>query len=336
MPPTRNALIRYKTIDDCLRNRNRKWTLQHLIDACSEALYEFSNLDKKVSKRTIQKDIEVMRSDALGYNAPIITYERKYYTYEDPSYSISKMPLTHEELLKLSSAVEVLRQFKGFDAFKDLTGLVQKLEDRLSSMGQQEESVISLEKNEHLTGLEYLDPIYQAILERQPLEIEYKTFGDAHTSRYVLHPYYLKEYRNRWYVLGMDHESGRIIRWGLDRIKSLREKFIPFQSNQSFNIEAHFRDVIGVTVQPGEEVQEVLLLLTNKQAPYHLTKPFHSSQEIVRQDENGTLISLRVRINYELEREIMALGEKIKVVSPEPLKKLIQRRLTAASDRYKE
>ncbi|MCB0840421.1 MAG: phytanoyl-CoA dioxygenase, partial [Bacteroidetes bacterium] len=87
MPVNRNALIRYKTIDKCLQNRYRRWTLEDLIEACSEALYEYEGIDKGVSKRTVQSDIQMMRSDKLGYNAPIIVLEKKYYTYEDPDYS---------------------------------------------------------------------------------------------------------------------------------------------------------------------------------------------------------------------------------------------------------
>ena len=65
------ALIRYKTIDNCLRNRRRKWTLDALIEKVSEALYEYEGIVKGISRRTIQGDIQMMRSDKLGYNAPI-------------------------------------------------------------------------------------------------------------------------------------------------------------------------------------------------------------------------------------------------------------------------
>ena len=76
MPVTRNALIRYKTIDQCLQNRYRQWMLDDLIEACSEALYEYEGIDKGVSRRSVQADIQMMRSDKLGYNAPIVVVDR--------------------------------------------------------------------------------------------------------------------------------------------------------------------------------------------------------------------------------------------------------------------
>ena len=95
MPVNRNALIRLRTIDKCLQNRYRKWTLDDLIDACSDALYEYEGIDKGVSRRTVQGDIQLMRSNKLGYNAPIIVKEKKYYTYEDPNYTITDLSLIH-------------------------------------------------------------------------------------------------------------------------------------------------------------------------------------------------------------------------------------------------
>ena len=71
MPVSKNALIRYKTIDRCLQNHYRRWTLDDLIEECSKALYEYEGRDEGVSRRTVQLDIQMMRSDKLGYNAPI-------------------------------------------------------------------------------------------------------------------------------------------------------------------------------------------------------------------------------------------------------------------------
>ncbi|RYF79413.1 MAG: phytanoyl-CoA dioxygenase, partial [Chitinophagaceae bacterium] len=66
MPVNRNALVRYRTIDKCLQNRRRKWTIEQLIEACSLALYEYEGIEKDISLRTIRFDLNAMRSDKLG------------------------------------------------------------------------------------------------------------------------------------------------------------------------------------------------------------------------------------------------------------------------------
>ena len=108
MPANKNALIRYKTIDRCLRNRFRLWTIDALTEACSEALYEMEGIIKGVSVRTVQGDLQIMRSDKLGYNAPIEVFDKIYYRYADPNYSINEMPLTEDDCRLLKQAVEML------------------------------------------------------------------------------------------------------------------------------------------------------------------------------------------------------------------------------------
>ena len=110
MPANKNALIRYKTIDNCLRNPYRRWTLEDLVEACCDALYDCEGIRKGVSVRTVQGDIQMMRSDKLGYNAPIVVYENKYYKYEDPDFSIMDMPLSQNDYLVMQEAVDMLRQ----------------------------------------------------------------------------------------------------------------------------------------------------------------------------------------------------------------------------------
>ena len=136
MPANRNALIRYKTIDNCLRNKYRRWTLEDLIDACSDALDEYEGISKGISRRTIQMDIQVMRSEKLGYNAPIVVYDNKYYKYEDENYSITNTPLSEQDLHVMSEAVEVLRQFKGFSYFANMGDIINRLEDHVTSARQ--------------------------------------------------------------------------------------------------------------------------------------------------------------------------------------------------------
>lgn len=108
MPVNKNALIRYKTIDRCLRNRYRRWTLDLLVEACSDALYDMEGITRGVSVRTVQADMQVMRSDKLGYNAPIEVYDNKFYRYADPDYSIDAAPLDDDVALVVTQALKLL------------------------------------------------------------------------------------------------------------------------------------------------------------------------------------------------------------------------------------
>lgn len=131
MPVNKNALIRYKTIDKCLRNRYRRWTIEDLVDACSDALYEMEGIDKGVSMRTVQGDIQIMRSDKLGYNAPIEVYENKFYRYADPEYSINENPLNAEDYDLMEKAVCLIGEIPENETAKELKSVLSKLKGKL-------------------------------------------------------------------------------------------------------------------------------------------------------------------------------------------------------------
>ena len=70
MPVNKNALIRYKTIDNCLRNPYRRWTVEDLVDACSDALYEFEGIRRGVSLRTVSKSMTTSITGTLTVTIP--------------------------------------------------------------------------------------------------------------------------------------------------------------------------------------------------------------------------------------------------------------------------
>ncbi|MFI1770682.1 WYL domain-containing protein [Thalassobellus citreus] len=334
MAVNKNALIRYKTIDKCLQNNFRQWTLNDLIEAVSDALYEYEGKNIDVSKRTVQLDLQMMRSDKLGYNAPIVVYDRKYYKYEDESYSITNSPISNQDLSKLSEAVSFLKQFQGFSHFEELGSMVQKLEDHVYTQKTQEKSLIDFEKNENLKGLRFLDRLYQFILKKQAIEITYQSFKARQESSFVFYPYLLKEFRNRWFIVGRRRKNEGIMNLALDRIISIKKSSKAFVTDLNFNSEDFYKHAIGVSVSPNLEPETVLLYVNHKQAPYILTKPFHHSQKEVSRDNYGVTISLNVQLNFELEKEILGLGEGVKVIAPERLKRNIKERLYDAVDAY--
>ena len=131
MPANKNALIRYKTIDKCLRNRYRRWTIEDLVDACSDALYDMEGIAKGVSMRTVQGDIQIMRSDKLGYNAPLEVYDNKFYRYADPEYSINENPLNAEDYALVEKAVCLIGEMPEDNTVKELKTVLSKLKGKL-------------------------------------------------------------------------------------------------------------------------------------------------------------------------------------------------------------
>jgi len=337
MALNKNALIRYKTIDKCLQNNNRRWTLDNLIKACSDALYEYEGRDTDVSKRTVQLDIQMMRSDKLGYNAPIEVYDKKYYKYGDEDFSITDIPLTENDMNVLSETVEMLKQFKDFSLFNELGGIIQRLEDKIYTEKNHKSSIIHLDKNDGLKGLEHLDTLYQAILKKIVLKLNYQSFKARQASVLTFYPFILKEFNNRWFLVGKVSSNKPILTLALDRIVDIDYDFsLPFL-NDDFNGDEYYKNTIGVTVLNEDQLQEVLLKIDRSNAPYVLTKPFHHSQELVgRNDDGGVTIKLYVHLNYEFERLILGFGDAIEVLGPRILRKRMQNKMERAYQLYSQ
>jgi predicted DNA-binding transcriptional regulator YafY len=335
MAQTKNALIRYKTIDKCLQNKYRQWTLQDLVDACSDALYEYEGRDINVSLRTTQLDIQLMRSDKLGYNAPIEVYGKRFYRYADEDYSITNIPLTENDMTILNESVEMLKQFKNFSLFHDLDGVIQRLEDTIYVEKTHRSAIIHLDKNEQLKGLENFDPIYQAIVKQICLILSYQSFKAQKPIQVHFHPYILKQFNNRWFVVGREEGKTQIMTFALDRIENIDYNLELDYSSQDFNGDDFYKDTYGVTVLGDSMLMDVTLKIDQTNAPYVLTKPFHHSQTLLETlDDGSVIIQLRVHLNMEFDRLLLGFGPSIKVLKPNILKNRIRERCKQAYEQY--
>lgn len=339
MPINRNTILRYKTIDRMLQN-GRRATLDELIEACNDALY-YTNGTGDVSRRTIQHDIQEMRySQSLGYYAPIIVVDKKYYKYEDSEYSITQIPLSVEDLSHLAEAVDLLKQMSSFNGFDGVEDVVNRLEDHVASMRFKVEPVILLESNERLRGLEYITDIHNAIIEKKPLGITYKTFHSVQPQVFYFSPYILKEFRNRWFVFGKRHDMSEdmVVNLALDRIEDIAEtpKNEKYRKDKAFTPAEFFRDIIGVTRFEESGIEHIVFAATAHEAPYIRTKPLHHSQkEGETLDDGKILFSIDVIPNRELERDLLSFGEGITVLSPQSLVEKLQNRLEKTVENYK-
>ncbi len=330
--------MRYKTIDRMLR-KGRKVTLDELIEACNDALYE-TNGYGEVSRRTIQHDIQEMRySQALGYYAPIKVVDKKYYKYDEYGYSITQIPISSEDMAQLSEAVDLLKQMSSFRGFDGVEDVVNRLEDYVASMRYKVEPVILLESNERLRGLEYITDLHDAIMNKEPIEITYKSFRSAEAQTFCFSPYILKEFRNRWFVFGNRHDFTYtpLCNLALDRIEGIADapKGERYIKNRDFHPSTYFKDMIGVTRNVESLVEHVMFIASATEAPYLRTKPLHQSQkELGIQPDGSVLFSIDVILNHEMERDLLGYGEGITVLSPDGLVEKLHKRLAETLENY--
>ena len=337
MPANKNALIRYKTIDNCLRKKYLRWTIEDLVDACSDALYDCEGISKGVSLRTVQGEIQMMRSDKLGYNAPIEVYDNKYYRYADPDFSITNMPMSQNDFQVMQEAVDMLRQLSDFEQFNEFADVVGRLEDKLAVSQKKRKPIVHFDSVKDLKGIELLSPLYDYIVQKQTLRIMYKSFYAKTPAEHLFFPYLLKEFRNRWFVFGSNVESDRIYHLPLDRIVSIEPVDIQYRENPKFDSEHFFDNVIGVTAGENDFPRKIRFWATAEQSKYIKTKPLHHSQKVIEHRADGSCVfMIFVVINYELFSTFLSYGSGIKVLSPKVVVEHLKGQATQMKRLYKD
>ncbi len=338
MPVNRATLIRISTIDRCLQNHYRRWTINDLIDACTDALAEFEGRSNPVSRRTFQNDLALMRSDRLGYNAPIVVRDNKYYEYEDPDFSITHLPLNDEGLHALNSALDILRQLQGFPQLAASIETISKLNEQISRHSGNSVPAMDLETVTGYRGTQFIGTIYDAVRKQQTIIVEYQSFKALQSEKLIVYPYLLKEYRNRWFLIGekATNRSPQVNIFALDRIHSVElDKTHSFKRCANFDPEHYFDDTIGVTRLIGDKARRVVIKIDRQQAPYVESKPFHKSQKVEQHFRDGSIqISLKVVINNELERLILGYGGHTEVIAPPEFRARIAESIRKAASHY--
>jgi predicted DNA-binding transcriptional regulator YafY len=328
-------MIRYQALDRCFRNTGRKYYINDLIEACNEALRDFKKRDESISKRSIFVDIEFMES-TKGWS---IELERKhdgrkvYYRYTDTAFSINNQLLNETEEHQLKEALLTLSRFKGLPQFEWVDEIIARLDSGLK-LSHNNNKIIEFDQNNYLKGLEFITPLYKAILYKTVISIEYKSFRQDAIQTFILHPYFLKQYNNRWYVFGKNDASGNIINLALDRVITIKDSNKQYIPNNEIGFDEYFEDVVGVTIKNGGAIEKIVLKVSNSLYPYIQTKPLHGSQKVKEEGKLYTLITLDIIINYELESLILSFGDNIEVLQPASLRHAISKKIFASYKKY--
>lgn len=333
MPAIKNAHIRYRIIDRCLRNKFRPYpTKEDLRSTCEEALFG-SEDGSHISDSTIEKDLFAMREEM---DAPI-RYSKihKGYYYEDENFSINDIPLSDEEIESLKFASHTLMQFKDAAIFQQFGFAIDKIFDRIAASDEfdnEDSEIIQFEKGFSSQGNEYLPDLLEAIKHRLIVTFVYESFISGVSKARKVVPILLKEYRNRWYLIVFDLDKSDIITYALERMENLKVTKDVYSSEINFSANDFFKYSTGITAG-SKKVETIIFKADAIAAKYIQSQPFHFSQKEI-DNKNGSTFSLEVIISEELIRELMSYGGEIEILQPAILREKMAERFAKAVKIY--
>lgn len=348
MPANKNALIRYRYLDELLSSRVKYYTRQELTDKLNE------HLSTPVSKRCVEKDlIDIQDEWGIEYDEKI--YDgKKYIHYADPSFSIFNKELTQEERTMLRSVLATVGQFDGLPNFEWLETMRLKLgKDSGSALssgefeGYEDEKLIQFSNNPYLKNSNMLAGLFQHIVSKQTIQIEYKPYSATESFPVVVSPYRLKQFNNRWYLICSRMQDGRFTNYALDRMVSFKAaediEFMPCP----IDIDEHYDDIIGVTYISDAPVETVIFAGSPREIQFILTKPLHWTQKRPSIEEQARLheeypnvpsdwifLTIECKWNFELITTLFSFGERILVLSPNRVLDDIQNKIISMNKLY--
>lgn len=317
MPHIKNALIRFRIIDKCIRNKYKPFpSKRDLREACEESL--FGSVDgSHICDSTIEKDMFSMK---MEHDAPIKYSNRERgYFYENPDFSINDIPLTDDDMEAIGFAAKTLMQFRDVEMFQQFGSAIDKIVDRIAvSKEENAEQFIQFESMSSDGGNEHLTPILGAIKEKIWITFDYASFVSGELKPRKVIPLLLKQYRNRWYLISFDESKKDYITYALDRIEDLKVSAERTTQPLDFNPDNYFKYAMGIT--SGNKSQEIVHLKVSSVAAKYLDSlPIHSSQKVIEMNDDNFVFALEVIVSEELIREILSYGGEVKVLKPSSL-----------------
>lgn len=332
MPKKKDPMTRYLLLDECFRNKHGHFRFYDLFHFVNRKLRE-KDLEE-VSERTLHEDIRNMQRDDVGFGIELahdFDGRERIYHYEDMDYSILSRPLTQSQAEMLTKTIEMLSHLRGMPNYEWLDQTLVLLRQQFE-LGKTSPDYVHFSQCEKLIGLSFFTPLYEALRNERVLEITYHRFGQPSRKR-VVHPYMLKQYNNRWYLIGLEERllpRHKYAVLALDRIEKVKEldgvKLLPVNRDE---LNRYYADIVGVSRLPEGRICEVRVKAYYPAAHYLETKPLHKSQKVVDAVpgvQGYKVFKWLVLENEELVQQLLVYADQIEVLEGEWVKAKIKER----------
>lgn len=339
MPVNKNALTRYKYLDDFLSDRHHYYDIHDLTEKCNQKLVEDGF--PEVTQRCIEKDINYL--EYTPFSADIERFRvngKRCLRYENPSFSIFRKELTEEECNLLCEVLNTIGQFNGLDNFEWMNSM------KIGLGLKERPKVISFSNNPYLRNSNMLGMLFDYISNQVVVQLSYHTFSDAETKSIVFHPYLLKQYNNRWYLIGAADTDGKILNFAIDRLDEVKALPEYLYKKSTQDLEERFEDIVGVTLYEDRPISHIVFWVSDASKNYILTKPIHETQIMLCGEKSATMkekhpnlsegafFSIDCIENYELIRELSSFGKDLIVLQPREIQDKVYERISSMMEYY--
>ena len=332
MANTKDYAMREMILDRCF-STGKEYTREELMDIVNHEL-ERRGMVPVRSRTTFTLDIQEMNEKFYRmYGSKGIVWEdkhrRRYYRYRTGVESIYNRELTQEEIERMQEICRLMQGFKGMPQYDWLDEIAARFD--MAIQGRQQE-IASFEGGTDRDVVWFM-PLVNAISNHQVMTMNYQRFALDAKER-IIHPYYLKQYRRRWYLYATIDGKESVVCFGLDRILTLLENHTVNFKDCPVDFRHYFDNIVGVSLPDDGVVEHVVIKGNCWVENYLTTSPLHPSQKIESLGKDGCRVTLDVIVNHELEQELLFYGEHLTVLEPVSLREKMQERIKKMFSNY--
>lgn len=169
------------------------------------------------------------------------------------------------------------------------------------------------------SGEKFLTPIIEAMRDKTAIEMTYQSFTRQKPATFIVEPYCLKVFKQRWYMLAYSPGLDKAMIYSLDRVHAIEPTKQKYKLPNGFNAEEYFKNTYGVTGMD-EEPEVIEICIDAMQANYLRTLPLHSSQEEIERNDDYSIFRFHTFPSYEFLQELRKYGSDVEVISPESVR----------------
>jgi len=181
----------------------------------------------------------------------------------------------------------------------------------------------------------FLEDIINTMRDGNAMNLTYQSYRNEVPYTFLAHPYCLKMFKQRWYLLAKTPKYGWPTIYSLDRIVDVEELDTKAEIPQGFNAEEYFSQFYGIITGDGNVAQIIKLKVRADQAYYFRSLPLHHSQEEIETTNEYSVFKYYVVPSADFVQEILAHGDSVQVLESLSLRTQIKDILRNMINSYK-
>jgi len=325
MPLNKNFQKRITILDECFSSPTGQFTLEKLIGVIGE------KLEMSISRKTIQNDISYIKETIENKNSVRIDFDKfpvfvdklfvgreKVFRYSSPDFALGNQLLSKTDQEQLEETLAILSRYRNREDFFWLDELFPRIKSAFNIVHEDYNGLISYQSNRDYSGQSWVGKIYNQLIRKKIVIIEYKGFKEAKATLRRIHPYHLKQYNNRWFLFGWEESENYtgITNLALDRIINISETIEDIIPND-VDWADYFDEIIGVSRPNDKDAVEIKLRFSIKRLPYVITKPIHGASQLLdKTDPEKRTIILNLLPNNEMYQTLLSFGDDVEIIGP--------------------